>query len=45
MVFEYIGKLLDVPIDMLIEERELCNIEKRLDNCFDALKREADIED
>ena len=44
MVFEYIGKLLDVPIDMVIEERELCNIEKRLDNCFDALKRVEDIE-
>ena len=45
MVFEYIGKLLDVPIDMVIEERELNNIKKRLDNCFDALKRVEDIED
>ena len=33
-----------ISIDMVIEERELCNIEKRLDNCFDALKRVEDIE-
>lgn len=32
--FQYIGKLLDVPINVFIEERELTDIENRVDKCM-----------
>lgn len=37
-VFQYIGKLLDIPIDMMLEERELSNIEERVARCQSALE-------
>ena len=36
--FQYIGKLLDVPINVFIEERELTDIENRVDKCMEAIK-------
>ena len=36
-VFQYIGKLLDIPIDMTLEEKELTNIEERVTKCQSVL--------
>lgn len=43
--FQYIGKLLDVPINLFIEERELTDIENRVDKCMEAIKNVQEYEE
>lgn len=46
-VFQYIGKLLDIPVDvtLTLEEKELSYIEERIDKCQIALKNVVQMEE